>query len=168
MTVAVRRIRPDEWRELRDRRLAALADVPTAFGSTLAVEQAYPDDTWRERALGASAGCERATFVAERDAAWLGSVTGLAGRFANPAGVPLLVAMYVVPDARGGGVGRALVEAVIAWARECSASALGLSVTDTNASAIALYQRCGFRFTGADKPHAHAPGLIEREMRRDI
>jgi hypothetical protein len=52
--------------------LRALAEGPTAFGSNLAHEQGFPDDVWRERAIGASIGCDRATFIAERDCQWVG------------------------------------------------------------------------------------------------
>ena len=46
----VRRLRPDEWRDLRALRLRALEDAPDAFGATLAEEAAEPDLTWQERA----------------------------------------------------------------------------------------------------------------------
>ncbi len=52
----IRRIRSDEGPKLRALRLHALAEAPTAFGSTLAVEQAFSDAVWRERAIGASLG----------------------------------------------------------------------------------------------------------------
>lgn len=72
MIPQIRRVRPDEWREVRSLRLRALREVPTAYGSTLAEEQAFSDAMWRERTLGASSGCERATFIAESEGVWLG------------------------------------------------------------------------------------------------
>ncbi|MBN2204275.1 MAG: GNAT family N-acetyltransferase [Thermoleophilia bacterium] len=53
--------------------------------------------------------------------------------------------VIVRPDARGRGVGRALVEALIARARESSASLVTLSVYSDNAAAIGLYTGLGFR-----------------------
>ncbi|WP_434440571.1 hypothetical protein [Lentzea sp. E54] len=44
----IHRVTPDEWRVWRDIRLEALASDPSEFGSTLAREQAYGDDEWRE------------------------------------------------------------------------------------------------------------------------
>ena len=47
--VAVRRVEPDEWQTFRDIRLAALADAPSAYLTTLAEAQAQPDQLWRDR-----------------------------------------------------------------------------------------------------------------------
>lgn len=168
MDTQIRRIRAEEWRELRSLRLRALAEAPIAFGATLAEEQAYSEDVWRERALGASAGCDRATFVAELNGVWIGVVTGLAKQFTTSNGTLLLVAMFVVASERRRGLGVNLVNKVSAWARDCGASQLALWVTSDNASAVALYERCEFRCTGALKPHSHAPGRVEKEMVRQL
>jgi GNAT superfamily N-acetyltransferase len=125
----IRRICADEGPKLRALRLHALAEVPMAFGSTLAVEQGFSDAVWRERAIGASAGCDRATFIAERDRQWLGLVTGLARQDDLEKAGPLLVSMFVDSTARRVGIGVRLVEAVSAWARACGAARLSLWVT---------------------------------------
>jgi GNAT superfamily N-acetyltransferase len=168
MATQIRRIRSDEWREMRSLRLVALAEVPTAYGSTLAQEEAYSDEVWRERALGASSGCDRATFIAERDSIWIGTVTGLSNQDGITNGVTLLVAMFVVSSARRHGIGVELVDALSSWARNCGADQLALWVTSGNAPAVALYQRCSFQFTGEAKPLAHTPTLIERRMVRQL
>ena len=95
MTPQVRRIRADEGPRLRALRLHALADAPMAFGSTLAREQGYSDEVWHERATGASAGCGRATFIAERGEQWVGLATGLDGANGSESTGPVLVAMFV-------------------------------------------------------------------------
>jgi GNAT superfamily N-acetyltransferase len=155
----IRRIRADEWLKMRALRLHALADAPTAYGSTLAAEQAYSEDVWRERCLGTAQGCDRATFVAERDGTWLGTVTGLAGQPEETKQTTLLVAMFVAASVRREGLGVDLVSALTEWARDCGAKQIALWVTSDNDPAAALYGRCGFRFTGASKPHSHAVGL---------
>ena len=76
VTPHIRRIRADEGLRLRALRLHALAETPLAFGSTLGLEQGFPDETWHERAAGASVGCDRATFIAERDGQWLVPAVG--------------------------------------------------------------------------------------------
>jgi GNAT superfamily N-acetyltransferase len=159
----VRRIRPDEVWRLRALRLRALAEAPQAFGSTLAKESTFADAVWVERATRGAAGEDKVTYVAEEGDRLVGLVTGSveAGRFD-------LFGMFVEPEARGRGVGAALVEAVIAWARARGATILYLGVTSTNHSAIALYERCGFRPTGTRRPLEHTPTLTELEMVREV
>jgi len=129
----IRRIRRDEGLRLRALRLSALADSPMAFGSTLAQEEGFPEHVWHERAAYGAAGSDRVTFVAERDSEWIGLATGLAHNPDDPNDPrPVLVGMFVTPAVRGRGVGVALVEAVVAWARERQATALCLWVTSTN------------------------------------
>jgi GNAT superfamily N-acetyltransferase len=152
LNVTVRRIRRDEWPQLRALRLRALAEAPTAFSSTLAREEAFPEQMWRDRAERGAAGADRITFIAERDREWVGLATGLAGDPEDPNDPrPLLVGMFVAPASRQRGVGAALVEAVAAWARARRAVSLSLWVTATNSPAIALYEKCGFRRTGESK-----------------
>ena len=64
-----------------------------------------------------------------------------------------LVGMYVEPGAGGRGVGRALVEALLAEARADGLELIVLTVTEGNDKAVALYERCGFRSFGVE-PHA--------------
>src|SRR5262245_58853427 len=166
---AIRRIRRDEGLRLRALRLSALADAPMAFGSTLAQEEGFPEHVWHERAAYGAAGGDRVTFVAERDSEWIGLATGLAHNPDDPNDPrPVLVGMFVTPAVRGRGVGVALVEAVVAWARERRATALCLWVTSTNSSAIALYTKCGFHRTGQTKPLVHSPSVTDFKMVRDL
>jgi GNAT superfamily N-acetyltransferase len=169
MKLQVRQIRPEEGLRLRALRLRALADAPMAFGSTLAREEAFPEDVWHERAAGGASGADRVTFIAERDGQWVGLATGLAADPDEPdKGEPLLVGMFVEPVERGRGLGAALVAAVVAWARARGATSLYLWVTATNDSAIALYDKCGFRRTGNRRPVPHSPSLAEIRMVRDL
>lgn len=166
MSAEVRRIRPDEGLRLGALRLRALADAPLAFGSTLAKEEAFPEDVWHERAFHGAAGDDRVTYIAEHEDRWIGMATGLVD---EPEGSRLvLVGMFVEPAERGRRVGVALVEAVAAWARERKAARLYLWVTSTNHSAIALYHRCRFRPTGKTKLLDHTPSLSELEMVLDL
>ena len=168
MTPHIRRIRADEGPLLRALRLRALGDAPMAFGSTLAHEQGYPADLWRERAVDASGGCDRATFIAEHEGHWVGLATGLARSEDPQHPGPLLVGMFVDSTVRRLGVGVALVEAVSGWAQACGASRLTLWVTSGNDPAVALYHRCGFRLTGITRPLAHTPTRAECEMIRNL
>ena len=54
------------------------------------------------------------------------------------------IGMHLARDARGRGIGSALMEAAIAWARDQGLHKLSLSVWPHNAAAIALYEKYGF------------------------
>jgi ribosomal protein S18 acetylase RimI-like enzyme len=69
-----------------------------------------------------------------------------------------LYGMYVAPEARRGGLGRQLVLTVLEHARvREGVTVVQLAVTDINAAAQALYQRCGFVPFGVE-PFAVAVG----------
>jgi [ribosomal protein S18]-alanine N-acetyltransferase len=101
-----------------------------------------------DRALVAELGEQRV------GAAWyrLFPATAPANGFVDEATPELSIA--VAPDRRGRGVGKALLEALLAAAREDGFAALSLSVSRTNTPARALYERCGFRVVTDDDTEA--------------
>ncbi len=79
-----------------------------------------------------------------RDAA--GSAVGLVHWLTHPATWSrgeycYLEDLFVSPDARGSGAGRALIETVSAWARERGCAKVYWLTAETNATARALYDR---------------------------
>jgi ribosomal protein S18 acetylase RimI-like enzyme len=62
--------------------------------------------------------------------------------------------LYVVPPLRGRGIGRALLEATMAAAREAGSTGIDLNTGTTDTAARALYESCGFtnREGAADGP----------------
>lgn len=158
MSSNVRRLRPAEWDAYRDIRLRALADAPEAFGATHADEAARGDADWQER----SNRPDRVVFVVDGPAGLVGLAGGgPAPGVENAAG---LYSMWVAPEARRRGLGKALVEAVEAWAVETGYRALGLGVTTTNDPAITLYERLGFVDTGDRYPLREGTGLTIQIM----
>jgi hypothetical protein len=107
----VRCIRPDEADSLRNVRLAALADSPSAFGSTYAGESSLTAKDWADRARAGSAGSERAPFFAVADDDIVGLI---GGHRPEPTSSRVeLVSMWTHPIVRRTGVGRLLVKAVL-------------------------------------------------------
>lgn len=142
----IRRIRADEWRELRELRLRALLDAPDAFTSTYEESAADPKDVWRDWAGGGAEGGEGFTAIAVGEDGWGGMAVG-APHHAFP-GEGGLFAMWVDPSVRGGGIAQRLVEEIIEWARTTPFPSIRLRVTTSNGAAIRLYERCGFVDTG--------------------
>lgn len=63
----------------------------------------------------------------------------------------LVIGMYAVPAARGKGVGRSLIDAVVAHARAMDGLlVLTLTVTEGNAPAVKLYLGAGFQTFGVE------------------
>ena len=154
--VVVRRVSEEDWREVREVRLAALADSPSAFGSTLSEERAHDEDDWREW-CGSSA-----VFVARDGEVPVGMVAGFDG--ASPA-ERRLVALWVHPDHRGAGVASALLAAVEDWARADGADRLLLWVADGNGTARRLYGRHGFAASGRHQTLPSDPDVDEEQLR---
>ncbi len=162
MPVDIRRITPADGPDLQAVRLAALADTPSAFGSTFAEEAARSDAEWSDRALWASAGIERITLLARLDERTI----GIAGGYREEIGSTEveLVSMWTAPEVRRSGVGRLLVGAVIDWAADTGAVSVGLWVTRGNAPAQLLYESMGFRETGEYQPLPSDPCADEIRM----
>jgi GNAT superfamily N-acetyltransferase len=142
ITLETRRLTGDDWATLRDVRLAALADAPYAYGSTLAIEQAFDETEWRRR-LDTSLWV-LAVHNAEN--------AGLVGMYLAEPETPMLVAMWVNPAHRGHGVGDALVTEILRWAAEKGWSQVVLRVAEGNAAARKLFLRHGFTATGQTAP----------------
>jgi ribosomal protein S18 acetylase RimI-like enzyme len=139
LQVSVRRMRAEDWEAARCVRLAALADAPEAFGHTLAEEVALSDDAWRERAQANASGDVRVGFLAFCNDVPCGVAVGELTH-----GTAVLSGMWVAGNVRRHGIGRALVQAVSAWATERGARAISLKVVSSNAGAVALYRANGF------------------------
>ncbi len=162
----VRPLRPDEWRLYRALRLEALRDAPDAFGSTLAREEAFPEQEWITRlAAGATSSLDR-PLVAEHS----GRPAGLAWvRIdANAYATSTLYQVWVHPEFRGRGIGKRLLADAVAWARQAGATSMVLCVACGPDSALEFYRKAGF--VEAGKPSKLRPGseLMQQPMRRAI
>lgn len=138
------RVAAQDWQRLRDVRLAALADSPEMFGSTLAKELAFDEEEWSRRAA------RPATQVAARD----GRDIGMAGVYEFDAGW-CVMGMWIVPADRGTGVVEALVLACESVAREEGATTVALWVMEDNPRGQGAYIRLGYDFTGTREHVRH-------------
>ena len=162
----VRRVRADDGPVLKTVRLAALADSPSAFGSSYAAEVDQPDDHWTWRAELGAAGERSVTFFAIVD----GSVVGLIAAYRPDGAGPSveLVSMWVSPAQRRAGIAAKLVDAVERWAHDTGATTVELWVTRGNDAAVRLYEAAGFGLTGGHQPLPSDPCKDELRMRRTL
>jgi GNAT superfamily N-acetyltransferase len=164
--VRIRRLAAEEWAALRDLRLRALADAPSAFASTLAREQDYPRKHWQENAADLAEGDDSSCYVAESDGELQGMAIGF--RDDDDPSTVWLVAMWVAPEMRCRGVAAGLAERVVAWASETGAARVLLWVNRENADAVRVYERVGFAATGERKPLPSDPTQVEAQMARTL
>jgi ribosomal protein S18 acetylase RimI-like enzyme len=149
MSVRIIRAGEADWRLARAVRLRSLAADPSAFGSTLERELAFPAELWQDRL---------------RTSAWFLALPDQAGSAAapvEPVGVALIRslagenadyevnAMWVQPELRGQRIGETLLQAALATA---TGRSVRLWVTTGNDAAAGLYARRGFRPTGRTEP----------------
>jgi len=117
------------------------------------------EERWR------SALVDRARFVAESGGEVIGTVGGGAS---DVTGSAALTALWVAPAARGRGVGEALVNAVLEWAKDAGHEQVMLWVVEGNSAAESLYLRTGFRRTGSVQMVRPGDPRIEHEMSRRL
>jgi GNAT superfamily N-acetyltransferase len=160
--VVVRAASIEEWHVLRDIRLDALQDAPDAFLSTYAEQAASVEADWRRRI---SRGGTFFAYIPEVNGT---EPVGLVGGFLGKLGMVELVSLWVRPQARGRGVGEALVAAVVGWAKARDATSVHLWLMETNQRAHMLYERCGFSATGERQPLPSKSDLTEVGMIRPL
>lgn len=162
------------------------ARLQPEFGAQLVVRRAEPRDADSlvelARAVGAepegwlittggwrTAGDERrylkairryehaAVFVAELDGRVVGRLS--VARDQHPASPHVAdLGLMVAADRRGRGIGRALLDAAVEWARETGIAKLELHVFPWNEPAIRLYERFGFEREGLRRGHYRRAG----------
>ncbi|OKI10188.1 GCN5-related N-acetyltransferase [Streptomyces sp. CB02923] len=175
MEYLVRPVKADEWKRLRELRLAALADPVSriAFNESFEKVAAYPDDVWQRRAAQSDEDQDPLTFIGEGpDGSWGGMVVVLVekeGADERDGEEPWahIVGVYVRPEHRGTGLARDLFGAAVGWAwsrSEPAVERVRLWVHEENERAAALYRSLGFVETGRTMTDPKGGAAIEREM----
>ncbi|WP_427914446.1 N-acetyltransferase family protein [Ramlibacter sp. MMS24-I3-19] len=144
----IRRLTPIDASIYQALRLAALKELPTAYGSSYDEEKDAPM-TVVEGILAHRP--DRGTFGAFRASQLVGLVSVAREAQHNTAHKGLVWGMYVRPDQRGQGLGRELLLKAIAHARSMPGLLqVNLAVGATNLPALRLYESVGFRAFGVE------------------
>ena len=155
MAFHVRHLEPIEGPALRQLRIAALQDAPDQFAETLECALARPEQEWVALATWA--------YVAESEDVLVGLV--FAYQDASDNAVGRVGGLWVAPDARRSGIGSALIEAALSWAKAAGKRRVRLwAVPETPGER--LYRQCHFVPTGKQKefPADDSRVVIEMEI----
>lgn len=163
--IEIQRITPEIAKLYKEVRLWALQDSPLAFGSTYARESLLTDEDWHNRSANLDE-VEKIGFLAMDGEKPCGIV--LCFRDDHDPSEGDVISMWVAPQYRRAGLGRRLLDTVRQWATSRKLRTLHLMVTNTNDSAIAFYERYGFKKTGRTEPYPNDPSLLEFEMTRPV
>lgn len=147
----IREAAPDDWRSIWP-----FFHAIVAAGDTFPYPTDLTDAQGRELWMDIPSAH---TVVAMDDES--GAVLGTANMYANRPGNGSHVASasYMVdPDRSGRGVGRALVEYSLEWARAAGFRAIQFNaVVETNVYAVRLYESLGFKIVGTVPEAFHHP-----------
>jgi ribosomal protein S18 acetylase RimI-like enzyme len=136
-------------RQAYELRLQALQESPEAFGSTYAETVRRGLESYRQRLLQPLT--ETFTLGAYASGRLVGMVAFFRETGEKDRHKGYIVSMYVEPQSRGQGIGRALVDEAIARARQLPGVVqLQLAVVTSNGAARHLYRSLGFVVYGLE------------------
>jgi RimJ/RimL family protein N-acetyltransferase len=142
-------------------RLRGLLECPTAFASSYAEEHRDSVEVVAQRLSHKSDGSIVGAF---REQALVGVVGVQRERMVKLAHKAFVWGMYVAPEARGDGLGAALMERAMQYAAvELRVKQVNLGVNTRNEAALALYRKLGFKEYGHERGFLLVDGVLHDE-----
>lgn len=147
--ISIISLHPTRWQEFKQLRLEALQQDASAFGSSFDEEIIYTGDVWEKR-ISTSFNQEGfMMFCAESEGKLVGMMGSGWSQRINTKHIATIYSVYVTASMRGKGVGSQLLEAILSnLATIPNIEKVNLTVTLDQSSAIALYEKFGFRRIG--------------------
>lgn len=155
--LVVTELSPDEWMRLRALRLEALKESPENLSGNLLEEEAFTEQQWRDKfgkltyLVASIAGEDVAMINVENLQGDFGATCWLGGLWSNP-------------KYRGSGAARALFDYMDQVAEKKDWRVQGLGVMETNANAIAAFEKFGFVRMGEPQESKGKPGYFYYRM----
>lgn len=149
MPTTVQVLKPEHARAYRDLMLEAYAQAPDAFTSTPEERAAEPVAYWTKR-IADNSGLSVA-FGAFAEGMLVGTAALEFSAKPKTKHKALLIGMYVSSNARGGGLGKQLIQAAIRFTQaRVGTTVIQLTVTQGNGAANKLYRDTGFAEFGTE------------------
>lgn len=150
MTMDIRLLQLADATDYWTLRQEALQQDPDSFGETYEEAVSYDDPVARIEKMIARD--NEHIFGAFIDGQLLGVAVVTVDTAVKTQHRAYIGSVYVSPDARGNGAGAAIMETIIAWAKENpQLRKLDLGVFTSNDPAFELYKKLGFEVVGVDK-----------------
>jgi RimJ/RimL family protein N-acetyltransferase len=158
----IRRLTPEDAPAFQALRLFALQEAPSAFGSSYEEESAISPSTIEGRL---AVKLDRGPFGAFEGGKLVGLVALGRESMKKLSHKVMVWGMYVRPEFRSKGIGRALLNAVLALARSVpDILQVTLRVNAGNVAAIRLYESVGFRAFGREPGAMRINGKFHDEI----
>ncbi len=139
-------LRPEQWQRYREIRLESLQEEPQAFGSTYADMAQRPPDYWQGRLADAERGENSRLLFAQAGERLVGMIGAFYDQERQAA---IIVSVYASKAARGKGVGKALMDGILAEiGKKGGIRRAALGVNQEQTAAVRLYRRFGFQISG--------------------
>ena len=152
---------PRRWQEHKALRLEALHEAPLAFLGTLEEEERYADIVWIQRLVDSTHPDKNRMFFAEKNGKLVGMIGILYEQNEKTKHKAHIVSLYVTPNARDQGLGKALLERALADVHERTyIKKIWLDVTMALKPAVKLYEQCGFQQVGVFKDYLQFEGFF--------
>ncbi|HKO99702.1 MAG TPA: GNAT family N-acetyltransferase [Pyrinomonadaceae bacterium] len=146
--IEIRPLSDADWERVRDIYIQGLATGLATFETTA--------PSWEQWDAGHLKSCRLAAASEQFVAGWC-ALSPISKRQAY-SGVAE-VSVYVAEEYRGLGLGRALLDALVAESESNGIWTLQASIFPENAASIAIHQRCGFRKIGLRERVAELNGI---------
>ncbi len=157
-SLRVEALTEDHWSRLRDIRLCALRDYPTAFLATYKREAGYSEQRWRQEF---SRGAWNILLADDEDVGLL----GVTREQAMSAQECYLEYLWIAPGFRRSGAGSMLLRTVLNRLRDSGVHTVWLYILNGNQVAMTLYQKFGFQHTNESQELPDHPAGSEHRMK---
>ena len=162
--ISITELDPSDWERYKALRLYSLEESPLAFGRTLAEGQARSDAEWKEKLVRARQK-ETWLYFAEEDGELIGMIGACRQGPEKFQHSIKIVGMYVLPEVRGKGVGKMLIEHLMREvAQDPVVRKIKLIAVTTQTAAIEMYRSEGFREIGIQRAEMHHAGTYYDEI----
>jgi L-amino acid N-acyltransferase YncA len=147
-TVEIRALLPEDWSAVAEIYWDGIRDGLATFETEMPSWEAWDSAHLREHRLVAVVDGEVVGWAALSPASSRRCYAGVAEN-----------SVYVARDARGCGIGRALLDELVKAARLAGIWTIQTSIFPENRASLALHERCGFRVVGTRERLAKRDGI---------